>query len=148
MGEFKNKNELRIARLGRSRSRATFVCITGSSAKSSTTEMISQILAGLGPVHTQVLKNCFSGCVETLRHIEPAHRTPPADAKGQCFLISVNSEEARAAKLGGKSKWMLGIGVACLIGAAASLGSAVWLARYGLDRPAPPQDVLQSESWR
>jgi hypothetical protein len=73
---------------------------------------------------------------------------PAADAKGQRFLISVNSEEARAAELGGKSKWMLGIGVACLIGAAASLGSAVWLARYGLDRPAPPQDVLQSESWR
>jgi len=24
----------------------------------------------------------------------------------------------------------------------------VLMARYGLDRPVPPQDVLQSESWR
>jgi UDP-N-acetylmuramoyl-tripeptide--D-alanyl-D-alanine ligase len=74
MGESKNKSELRLAKLGRSRSRATFVCITGSSAKSSTTEMISHILAGLAPVRSQVLKNCFADCVETLRHIEPAHR--------------------------------------------------------------------------
>ena len=63
------------------------------------------------------------------------------------FLISVNSEEARAAELGSKSKWMLGIGVGCLIGAIVCLGSAVWFARYGLNRPAPPQDVLQSEIW-
>lgn len=73
---------------------------------------------------------------------------PPQGAKGQSFLISVNSEEARAAELGSKSRWMLGVGVACLAGAVACLGSAVWLARQGLDRPAPPQDVLQSESWR
>lgn len=72
---------------------------------------------------------------------------PPADAKGQRFLISVNSEEARAAELGSKSKLMLGIGVGCLIGAIVCLGSAVWFARYGLNRPAPPQDVLQSEIW-
>jgi hypothetical protein len=73
---------------------------------------------------------------------------PPPGAKGQRFLISVNSEEARAAELGSKSKWMLGIGVACLVGAAVSLGSAVWLARYGLNQPAPAQEVLQGESWR
>ena len=56
---------------------------------------------------------------------------PPAGAKGQRFLISVNSEEARAAELGTKSKWMLGLGVACLIGAVACLGSAFWLALTG-----------------
>jgi hypothetical protein len=73
---------------------------------------------------------------------------PARGAKGQRFLISVNSEEARAAELGSKSRWMLGVGALCLAGALACLGSAAWLARHGLDRPAPPQDILQSESWR
>jgi len=72
---------------------------------------------------------------------------PPQGAKGQRFLISVNSEEARAAELGSKSRVLLGIGAVCLVGAVVCLGSAVWLARYGLDRPAPPQDILQTESW-
>lgn len=73
---------------------------------------------------------------------------PPAGAKGQRFLISVKSEEARTAELGTKGKWMLGLGVFCLIGAVACLGSALWLARHGLNRPAPPQEILQGESWR
>ena len=72
---------------------------------------------------------------------------PPQGAKGQRFLISVNSEEARAAELGSKNRWMLGVGMVCLVGAVVCLGSAAWLARYGLDRPAPPQDILQTESW-
>ena len=72
---------------------------------------------------------------------------PPEGAKGQRFLISVNSEEARAAELCSKSRVLLGIGAVCLVGAVVCLGSAVWLARYGLDRPAPPQDILQTESW-
>jgi hypothetical protein len=71
---------------------------------------------------------------------------PPDGAKAQHFLISVNSEEARAAELGSKCKWMLGVGTACLVGAAVCLGSAGWLARHGLERPAPAQEVLQSES--
>jgi hypothetical protein len=72
---------------------------------------------------------------------------PPEGAKGQRFLISVNSEEARAAELGGKSKLLLGVGVGCLIGAVVSLGSALWLAREGLSPPKPPQDLLQGEHW-
>ena len=72
---------------------------------------------------------------------------PPQGAKGQRFLISVNSEEARAAELGSKRHALLGIGMVCLVGAVVCLGSAAWLARYGLDRPAPPQDILQTESW-
>ena len=68
-------------------------------------------------------------------------------AKGQRFLISVNSEEARAAELGSKSRVLLGIGAVCLAGALVCLGSAAWLARHGLDRPAAPQSVLQNESW-
>jgi hypothetical protein len=72
---------------------------------------------------------------------------PPAGAKGQRFLISIKSEEARTAELGTKSRWMLGLGVFCLIGAVACLGSAYWLARPGLSPAAPPRDVLQGETW-
>jgi E3 Ubiquitin ligase len=70
---------------------------------------------------------------------------PAAEAKGQRFLISVKSEEARAAELGSASTWMLGLGAACLLGAVISLGSAVWLARERLNEVAPPQEVLQGE---
>ncbi len=71
---------------------------------------------------------------------------PPAGAKGQRFLISVNSEEARAAELGDKSRWMLGLGIACLIGAVACLGSAYWLARMGLSLEGP-REILQNDTW-
>jgi len=40
---------------------------------------------------------------------------PQTGAKGQRFLISVKSEEMRAAEFGSASKWMLGVGVGCLI---------------------------------
>jgi hypothetical protein len=72
---------------------------------------------------------------------------PPAGAKDQRFLISVKSEEARAAELGSASKWMLGLGVACLLGAVVSLGSAVWLTRERLITIKPPQEVLQGDRW-
>ena len=67
------KTELWLARLGRSRSRATFVCVTGSSAKSSTTALLSHILTGVAPVYSQVQRNDFGVCVETLRSIRPLH---------------------------------------------------------------------------
>ena len=70
---------------------------------------------------------------------------PPAGAKGQRFLISVKSEETRAAELGSASTWMLGLGVACLLAAVISLGSALWLTRERLSEVAPPQDVLQGD---
>jgi E3 Ubiquitin ligase len=70
---------------------------------------------------------------------------PPAEAKGQRFLISVKSEETRAAELGSASTWMRGLGAACLLGAVISLGSAVWLARERLNEVAPLQNVLQGE---
>ena len=65
--------KLWLARLGRGRSRATFVCVTGSSAKSSTTAMLSHILSGVAPVYAQVLDNTFLSCVDTLRSIQRAH---------------------------------------------------------------------------
>jgi hypothetical protein len=51
---------------------------------------------------------------------------PEAAATGQRFLISVNSEGSRAAELGDKGKWMLGLGLVCLIGAVLCFGSAGW----------------------
>jgi hypothetical protein len=73
--------------------------------------------------------------------------TPPDGAKGQRFIISISSEEARTAELGTKSRWMLSLGAFCLIGAAVCLSSALYVARHGLNRAAPPQEVLQSEGW-
>lgn len=72
---------------------------------------------------------------------------PPEGAKGQRFLISVKSEEIRAAELGSASNWMFKAGLGCLVGAGVSLGLALWLARGGLNPPAPPQEVLQGEHW-
>jgi len=71
---------------------------------------------------------------------------PEPGAKGQRFLISVKSEETRAAELGGKSKWMLGLGVFFLVGAVVCLGSAYWMARTGFSLEAP-HDVLQNDTW-
>jgi len=70
---------------------------------------------------------------------------PPPGAKGQRFLISVKSEETRAAELGSVSTWMLGLGVVCLLGAAISLGSALWLTREWLSGVTPPQELLQGD---
>jgi hypothetical protein len=71
---------------------------------------------------------------------------PPPGAKGQRFLISVKSEETRAAELGGKSRWMLGLGVFFLIGAVVCLGSAYWMARTGFTVEGP-RDILQNDTW-
>jgi hypothetical protein len=71
---------------------------------------------------------------------------PPTEDKEQRFIISINSEEARAADLGRHSRWVLGLGVSCLVGAVTCLGLAFWLARPGLVASAPPQEILQSES--
>ena len=70
---------------------------------------------------------------------------PPAGSKGQRFLISVKSEETRAAELGSASTWMLGLGLACLLGAVISLGSAGWLARERINTVGPPQEVQQGD---
>ena len=77
----------------------------------------------------------------------PLHRRAAARRQGAALPDQRQLEEARAAELGSKSRWMLGVGMVCLVGAVVCLGSAAWLGRYGLDRPAPPQDILQTESW-
>ena len=71
---------------------------------------------------------------------------PEAGATGQRLLISVNSEESRATELGGKGKWMLGLGFVCLIGAVLCSGSAGWLVWSGVHQVDPPREVLQGGS--
>jgi hypothetical protein len=71
---------------------------------------------------------------------------PPPGAKSQRFLISVKSEETRAAELGGKSRWMLGLGMFFLVAAVVSLASAYWLARSSFDVEGP-KDILQNAPW-
>ncbi|ODA67128.1 E3 Ubiquitin ligase [Methyloligella halotolerans] len=48
--------------------------------------------------------------------------------RGQSFVISTKSEEMRAADLARGGKWMLGIGIACLIALAVCLALALWVA--------------------
>ena len=61
---------------------------------------------------------------------------PQAGAKDQRFLISVKSEETRAAELGSASKVLLGLGIGSLGAAVICLGAALWLAREGLSLPS------------
>ena len=61
---------------------------------------------------------------------------PEPGAKGQRFLISVKSEETRAAELG----------VFLLFGAVVCLGWAYWLAETGFSVEAP-KDILQNDTW-
>jgi E3 ubiquitin ligase len=46
--------------------------------------------------------------------------------RGQSFIISTKSEEARAAELAKGAKWMLGLGVGGLSGALLCLGAVLW----------------------
>jgi hypothetical protein len=72
---------------------------------------------------------------------------PPADnAKGQSFVISTKSEEARGVELGKSAKWMLGLAVACLVGGVVSLGAAYWVTPPG-PRSIPPEEVHQGATW-
>ncbi|TPJ57452.1 Mur ligase family protein [Mesorhizobium sp. B2-7-1] len=54
------------AERARARSKATFIGITGSSGKSTTTSLLGHILAGHGTVHAQVLANTLKALVRTL----------------------------------------------------------------------------------
>jgi UDP-N-acetylmuramoyl-tripeptide--D-alanyl-D-alanine ligase len=63
-----------LAKLGRLRSSAVFVGVTGSSGKSSTVTMLSHVLAGLAPVRAQILSNRRRSCIQSLRSIRSEHR--------------------------------------------------------------------------
>lgn len=60
---------LRLAAAARQRSSATFVGVTGSSGKSTTVALLSHILAGSRPVHTQVFGNILDDLTDTLRNL-------------------------------------------------------------------------------
>jgi hypothetical protein len=72
-------------------------------------------------------------------------RAVPDDEAGEASVMQAKSEETRAAELGSASTWMLGLGAACVLGAAISLGSALWLTTERLSEVAPPQDLLQGD---
>ncbi len=55
----------------RRRSKATFIGVTGSSAKSTTTALISHILSGVAPVRTQVASNTFRYHIRSLQTAPP-----------------------------------------------------------------------------
>lgn len=62
------RQHLRVyrARRARSRSKATFIGVTGSSGKSTATALLGHILAGHGSVYPQVLANTIKSLVATL----------------------------------------------------------------------------------
>ena len=57
------------ARFKRSRSRATFIAVTGSSSKTTTVSLLTHILSAEAKVRTQVLRNGFDNAVTTLRRL-------------------------------------------------------------------------------
>ena len=62
------------ARSDRYRSGATFVCVTGSSGKTSTVGMLSHILKGQAPVLSQIIENDVKSSFKMLRAISASHR--------------------------------------------------------------------------
>jgi UDP-N-acetylmuramoyl-tripeptide--D-alanyl-D-alanine ligase len=57
------------ARFKRSRSRATFIAVTGSSSKTTTVSLLAHILSAGAKVRTQVERNGFRNVVTTLRRL-------------------------------------------------------------------------------
>lgn len=70
----KNRVAYALAKLSRSRNNATFICVTGSSAKTSTVAMLSHILSGQGAVHGQFGKNTLDAYRKSLRRMSSASR--------------------------------------------------------------------------
>jgi UDP-N-acetylmuramoyl-tripeptide--D-alanyl-D-alanine ligase len=60
-------SSLLVARFCRSRSKATYIAVTGSSAKTTTAALLAHILAGAGRVKSQLLKNAVKSTCKTLR---------------------------------------------------------------------------------
>ncbi len=55
----------------RRRSRATFIAVTGSSGKSTTTALISHILSGVAPTRTHVVRNGYKSNIRSLQKRPP-----------------------------------------------------------------------------
>lgn len=67
--------ELKVARMTRKRSKssAKFVAVTGSSTKSTTTQIISGLVEQLGPVQTQVYSNTINPILRRIKNLKPHH---------------------------------------------------------------------------
>ncbi|MDN2580141.1 Mur ligase family protein [Aquibium sp. ELW1220] len=64
----------RIAVLARARSRSEFICITGSSGKSTTATLLAHILASHAPTESQVFANTLPAIQRFLRRLSPKTR--------------------------------------------------------------------------
>ncbi|RWQ31818.1 MAG: UDP-N-acetylmuramoyl-tripeptide--D-alanyl-D-alanine ligase [Mesorhizobium sp.] len=62
----KGKYRIAMARLRRRRTKATVIGITGSSAKTTTAELLAHILEGSGSVHKLTVSNTFNRLIEKL----------------------------------------------------------------------------------
>ncbi|RST85196.1 UDP-N-acetylmuramoyl-tripeptide--D-alanyl-D-alanine ligase [Aquibium carbonis] len=69
-GPFKH----RLATLARARSKAEFICVTGSSGKSTTATLLAHILAAHGPTTCQVLANSLPAIQRSLRRMPSTTR--------------------------------------------------------------------------
>ena len=65
----KKQSSVALARVGRRRTRATVIGITGSSAKTTTAELLAYILEADGSVHKQTKGNTFKPIVQGLRSL-------------------------------------------------------------------------------
>jgi len=70
-GTLRSYMSRRRASACRRRSRATFIAITGSSLKTSTTGLLSHILSGVARVRVQMHNNTFHASVRTLTRVGP-----------------------------------------------------------------------------
>ncbi|TIW94335.1 MAG: UDP-N-acetylmuramoyl-tripeptide--D-alanyl-D-alanine ligase [Mesorhizobium sp.] len=61
-----HRHKIYRARRARSKSKATFIGVTGSSGKSTAAALLGHILASHGPVYTQVLANAIDALASTL----------------------------------------------------------------------------------
>ncbi|MGI9522039.1 MAG: Mur ligase family protein, partial [Hyphomicrobiaceae bacterium] len=62
------------ARFNRNRSNATFIAITGSSAKTTTSALLAHLLSGMEETHVQALDNELRDCISTLRTMSRHNR--------------------------------------------------------------------------
>jgi UDP-N-acetylmuramoyl-tripeptide--D-alanyl-D-alanine ligase len=64
---------LHIARFRRERSKAVYIAVTGSSAKTTTASLLAHILSGVGNVKSQLIHNAMKSTCKTLKRVGASH---------------------------------------------------------------------------